>query len=138
MKSITVLLEELYAGHERLSRDEIHRHAVASDLPAEAVTALDTLPEGEYAQDELLAIIPQWTNVPLAPAEPLGVAPEELSEADLFRELAQLYETRLDTLRHGSSQAVEHHSQRMSALELEYLRRYPDREVDENRLRPQP
>jgi hypothetical protein len=135
MQSIQALLEKLFAGHERLSRDEIHRHAVAADLPAEAVTVLDTLPEGEYAHDELLAVIPQWTEVRLA--EPAGVAPDELAEEDLFRELAQLYQTRFDALRHGSRQALEHHSQRMSGLELEYLRRHPDREVDENRLRPE-
>jgi hypothetical protein len=47
------LLEDLYLGRERLTRDEIHRRAVAADLPAELMTRVDGLPEGEYALDEV-------------------------------------------------------------------------------------
>jgi len=61
---------------------------------------------------------------------------EELSDEDLFRELGELYRTRLDTLRHGSAASLEHHDERMGQLEQEYLRRRPEREVDPARLRP--
>jgi hypothetical protein len=55
--AIDRLLDQIYAGHERISRDEIYRHAVAAELPARALTALDALPEGEYAQDEVAAAL---------------------------------------------------------------------------------
>lgn len=61
---------------------------------------------------------------------------EELSEADLFRELEHLYAARLETLRHGSDASVAHHDRRTADLEAEYRRRFPTREVDERRLRP--
>jgi hypothetical protein len=46
------LLDDIYVGQERLSRDEIHRRAVAADLPADLMLRVDALPEGEYALDE--------------------------------------------------------------------------------------
>lgn len=64
-----------------------------------------------------------------------GVPTVELSDEDLFRELGHLYETRLETLRHGSDDAVSAHTERTRALEEEYLRRTPGREVDPGRLR---
>lgn len=57
MGAIDRLLDRIYTGQERISRDEIYRHAVAADLPARALTALDALPEGEYAQDEIAAAL---------------------------------------------------------------------------------
>jgi hypothetical protein len=70
-------------------------------------------------------------------AEPTGagVPGPELNDDDLLRELAELHRTRHDTLRHGSDQALMHHGQRLVELEAEYLRRYPAREVDPERLR---
>jgi uncharacterized protein DUF6158 len=65
----------------------------------------------------------------------LGVDPRELGDEDLLRELGHLAETRLDTLRHGSDQALAEHTRRSSELEAEYLRRFPAREVDPDRLR---
>jgi hypothetical protein len=67
--------------------------------------------------------------------EPEGVPATELSYEDLLRELFELYRTRLDTLRHGSDQALAHHTGRMNELEPEYLRRNPQREIDPERLR---
>ena len=64
-----------------------------------------------------------------------GPVPTELSEADLLRELQHLHRTRHDTFLHASEAALRHHSQRMTALEQEYVRRHPDRDVDEERLR---
>ncbi len=64
-----------------------------------------------------------------------GVDPTQLSDDDLFRELASLHETRHDTLRHGSDAALAHHDRRTAELEGEYLRRFPQREVDPQRLR---
>ncbi|WP_141578472.1 DUF6158 family protein [Actinomadura sp. WMMA1423] len=65
----------------------------------------------------------------------LGVAPGDLSDDDLFRELGHLYETRLDALRHAADQAYGEHTRRMNELEAEYLRRRPGREIDPERLR---
>ncbi len=64
-----------------------------------------------------------------------GIPATMLSDEDLDRELASLHRTREDTLRHGSQQALERHIQRMAELEEEYLTRFPDREVDPERLR---
>jgi hypothetical protein len=65
-----------------------------------------------------------------------GPAPAELSEDDLLRELESLHRARHETFLHGSEPAVSHHSQRTTALEREYVRRHPERDVDEERLRP--
>jgi hypothetical protein len=46
------MLDAAYRGHERLSRDELHRYATEADPPAEIMALLDRLPEGEYAEDE--------------------------------------------------------------------------------------
>jgi hypothetical protein len=64
-----------------------------------------------------------------------GVDPAALNDDDLLRELASLHDTRHDTLRHGSDSALENHTRRVNELEGEYLRRYPQREVDPDRLR---
>jgi hypothetical protein len=64
-----------------------------------------------------------------------GVDPSSLSDDDLFRELESLHSTRTTTLRHGSDDALQAHTERSKALEEEYLRRRPAREVDPERLR---
>ena len=64
-----------------------------------------------------------------------GVPAGELADEDLLRELGEVHRTRHETLRHGSDQALARHSERMAELEQEYLRRYPQREVDPQRLR---
>jgi hypothetical protein len=52
-----------------------------------------------------------------------------------MRELAQLHQTRHETLLHGPTSALQHHSERTAELELDYLRRHPQRDIDERRLR---
>ncbi|MFI6518496.1 DUF6158 family protein [Spirillospora sp. NPDC050679] len=64
-----------------------------------------------------------------------GVDPSALSENDLFRELGHLYETRMEALRHASDDALAEHTSRTAQMEAEYLRRYPEREIDPERLR---
>jgi hypothetical protein len=67
----------------------------------------------------------------------MAVPADELSEEDLLRELEQLHRTRNETFLHAPTQALQHHSERTAELELEYLRRHPDRNIDESRLRPE-
>jgi len=55
-----------------------------------------------------------------------GIAPGELADDDLRRELAHLHETRHDTVLGGSESALRAHTERMLALEREFLRRFPD------------
>jgi Family of unknown function (DUF6158) len=64
-----------------------------------------------------------------------GVNPQDLAEADMIRELAHLHRTRHDTFIHGSPDALQEHSSRLTELEGEYLRRHPEREVDPARTR---
>jgi len=97
------------------------------------VTVLEALPEGEYAQEEAGEALGQRGDRPSAVT---GVPPEALSGADLSRELRHLHETRDDALRHASARALANHDERTAELEAEYLRRFPDREVDPRRLRP--
>ena len=49
---LEAFLDELYRGQERLSSGDIQRSAISADLPADLLTRVDALPEGEYAQDE--------------------------------------------------------------------------------------
>lgn len=144
MPTIDGLLDEIFAGHERVGRDEIHRRAVAADLPADDLSILDTLPEGEYSHDEAVDALGQHVaEAPDAHSDELvegdgdegGVPPEDLSDDDLLRELAILHQTRHETFLHASTQALQHHSERTRELELEYLRRHPERDIDTDRLR---
>jgi hypothetical protein len=64
-----------------------------------------------------------------------GIDPSGLTDDDLLRELASLYETRLDAMRHAADQAFAEHTRRMYRLEAEYVRRRPSREIDPYRLR---
>ncbi|MFR9775149.1 hypothetical protein ACL02O_03720 [Micromonospora sp. MS34] len=46
------LLDDIYHGQERISQADIYRRAVAAELPAELLSRIAALPEGEYAVDE--------------------------------------------------------------------------------------
>jgi hypothetical protein len=133
MRDVDELLDDVYMSQERMTRDDLHRRAVAGNLPAEVIVALDALPEGEYAQDEVSEALAQIGDADAQRAT--GVAALDLTDEDLLRELAELHRTRHETLRHGSDDALEMHDERMTELEGEYLRRFPEREVDPQRLR---
>jgi hypothetical protein len=62
-----------------------------------------------------------------------GIAPDQLADDDLRRELAHLHETRHDTLLGGSASALRVHTERMLALEQEFLRRFPDANIPDPR-----
>jgi hypothetical protein len=136
MEEIEGLLDSVYRGQERMSRDEIYAKAVGAELPAPALTRLDQLPEGEYTADEVLAALDEFTQEPDPDdrGEP-GIAAVDLSDDDLVRELAQLHRTRHETFLHGSAQALVRHTERLGELESEYLNRFPARDVDADRLR---
>jgi hypothetical protein len=57
----------------------------------------------------------------------IGVAPEQLDEELLMKELETMHRTRHETLLRGSDDALATHTARMTALEGEYLRRHPQR-----------
>jgi hypothetical protein len=57
MAALDDFIDGLYVGTERVDREEIYRRAVAADLPATDLETLDRVPEGEYAQDELIEAI---------------------------------------------------------------------------------
>ena len=54
-----------------------------------------------------------------------GIAPDQLTDDDLRRELTRLHDTRHDTVLAGSESALETHTERMIALEQEFIRRFP-------------
>jgi hypothetical protein len=56
-----------------------------------------------------------------------GVPASRLADDVLARELERLHATRRDTFLHGSEDALEVHTERMLALEGEFLRRFPER-----------
>ncbi|MDT4937038.1 MAG: hypothetical protein QOG80_709 [Pseudonocardiales bacterium] len=56
--------------------------------------------------------------------ETMGIDPTRLTDEDLRRELAHLHETRHDTVLGGSEDALQTHTERMLALEQEFLRRF--------------
>ncbi|MBO0869200.1 MAG: DUF2795 domain-containing protein [Micromonosporaceae bacterium] len=130
---ISELLEEVYVGQERLTRDTIHRHAVAAGAAPDVVAALDRLPEGEYSLVEVteVLVVADQDRV----RADLGVPANQLTDDDLSREVTHLHQTREQTFRHGSEQALARHDERTAELEEEYLRRNPQREVDPDRLR---
>ncbi|MBL7260402.1 hypothetical protein [Paractinoplanes lichenicola] len=52
IRELDAFLDDAFDGQERLSSADLQRRAVATGLPALALTRVDALPEGEYAQDE--------------------------------------------------------------------------------------
>jgi hypothetical protein len=64
------------------------------------------------------------------PTTETGIAAVDLSEHDLLRELGHLHETRHDIFLHAPTSALQHHSEQTAELELEYLRRHPDRDIE--------
>ncbi|MDO3684040.1 hypothetical protein [Micromonospora sp. C28ISP2-4] len=51
-RPIDDLLDDIYHGQERITQADIYRRAVAAELPAELLTRIAALPQGEYAADE--------------------------------------------------------------------------------------
>ncbi|MGC5053709.1 hypothetical protein ACLQ2S_19885 [Micromonospora sp. DT48] len=51
------LLDDLYHGQERISQVDIYRRAVAAELPAQLLSRLNALPQGEYAVDEVTDLL---------------------------------------------------------------------------------
>lgn len=64
-----------------------------------------------------------------------GIDAGGLPDDDLGRELEQLHRTRHETFLHGSDDALSAHDERTQALEREYIRRHPNRQVDPGRTR---
>jgi hypothetical protein len=66
----------------------------------------------------------------------LGLAPHQLTDDALERELRYLHQTREETFFHGSRQALVNHTERMLELEREYTSRFPkETEPDPARTR---
>ncbi|WP_370518195.1 hypothetical protein [Micromonospora sp. AMSO31t] len=51
-RQLDELLDDIFHGQERISQADIYRRAVAAELPAELLTRIAALPQGEYAVDE--------------------------------------------------------------------------------------
>jgi hypothetical protein len=58
-----------------------------------------------------------------------GVPAADLSDEDLLQDLAHLHETRHEAFMHAPTAALQHHSERTAELELEFLRRHPQRSI---------
>lgn len=56
-RALDDLLDEIYQGQERVSQAEIQRRAVAAELPADLLTRISALPQGEYAMDEVADLL---------------------------------------------------------------------------------
>ncbi|MFG3686914.1 hypothetical protein [Micromonospora sp. NPDC047740] len=52
-RQLDELLDDIYHGQERITQADIYRRAVAAELPAELLTRIAALPQGEYAIDEV-------------------------------------------------------------------------------------
>ncbi len=73
MATFEDLLSAVFAGDDRLSRDEIARRMAAQDGPNDARVALDALPDGDYALHEALDSLTDLTI-------PFDVSGEEPTE----------------------------------------------------------
>ena len=52
IRELDAFLDTTYDAQERLTSGDLQRRAIAAGLAAAAMTRIDALPEGEYAQDE--------------------------------------------------------------------------------------
>jgi hypothetical protein len=62
-----------------------------------------------------------------------GIPPQELADDDLRREVEHLHRTRHDTMLGGSESAMRTHTERMLALEREFLLRFPQESAPASR-----
>jgi hypothetical protein len=51
-RQVDELLDDIYHGQERITQAVIYRRAVAAELPAELLSRIAALPQGEYSVDE--------------------------------------------------------------------------------------
>ena len=51
------LLDEIYVGQERVTQAEIQRRAVAAEMPAQVLTRITAMPQGEYTVDEVAELL---------------------------------------------------------------------------------
>ncbi|MFD5147180.1 DUF6158 family protein [Streptomyces sp. NPDC058401] len=68
-------------------------------------------------------------------AREAGPSAGGLEEGRLMKELEAIHRTRHETLLHGSDDALVTHTQRMTELEREYVRRHPERAQTPGRTR---
>jgi len=54
---IVDLLDDIYHGQERITQADIQRRAVAAELPADLLTRIAAMPQGEYAFDEATELL---------------------------------------------------------------------------------
>lgn len=54
---LDALLDDIYLGQQRMTQAEIQRRAVAAELPADLLTRITAMPEGEYAMDEAAELL---------------------------------------------------------------------------------
>jgi hypothetical protein len=57
---LDTFLDDAFDAQERMTSGDLQRRAIAADLPAELMTRIDSLPEGEYAQDEAAEALQTW------------------------------------------------------------------------------
>lgn len=60
-RDLDELLDDIYLGQDRITQSEIHRRAVAAELPAELLIRINAMPQGEYAIDEAAEILTDRT-----------------------------------------------------------------------------
>ncbi|WP_319463253.1 hypothetical protein [Micromonospora sp. RTP1Z1] len=56
-RQLDELLDDIYHGQERITQADIYRRAVAAELPAELLSRIAALPQGEYAVDEAAELL---------------------------------------------------------------------------------
>ena len=105
MTDVVVVLSDLYADVDRLTRDEIGRRAVAANVPADVISILQAVPEGDYSLDEVLDALEEQAAAEQSIG--LGIEAVALDDDDLLRELGQVHQARNETFRHGSDDALE-------------------------------
>jgi hypothetical protein len=54
---LDALLDDIYLGEDRVTQSEIQRRAVAAELPADLLTRITAMPQGEYAIDEAAEVL---------------------------------------------------------------------------------
>jgi hypothetical protein len=60
--ALDTFLDDAFDAQERISSGDLRRRAIAADLPADLLTRIDALPEGEYAQDEAADALHELTR----------------------------------------------------------------------------
>lgn len=117
------LRDHLSAETARLDRDDLWQWASAEHAASRVVSAIEGLPDGQYALSEVEHLMAQWRTAPEGADPAPGASLHDMSDEELLRMLFGLCRIRNGCLLRGSGDAFARYTVHVLDFEREYVRR---------------